>query len=88
MADPRDVSVSKLLSKMVCALVDQPEFVVIKTHIAEEGASFSIDVHPDDTGKIIGRQGRNAKSLRTIVSAAGQKLHRRYVLVVDEGNPG
>ena len=85
MADPRDVSVSKLLSKIVCAMVDRPEFVVIKTHVAEEGASFSIDVHPDDTGKIIGRQGRNAKSLRTIVSAAGQKLHRRYVLVVDEG---
>ena len=69
-------------------MVDRPEFVVIKTHAAEEGASFAIEVHPQDTGKIIGRQGRNAKSLRTIVSAVGQKLHRRYVLVVDEGNPG
>jgi hypothetical protein len=88
MADPRDVSVSKLLSKIVCALVDRPEFVVIKTHAAEEGASLSIDVHPDDIGKIIGRRGRNAKSLRTILSAVGQTLHRRYVLVVDEGNPG
>jgi hypothetical protein len=85
MADPRDVSVSKLLSKIVCALVDRPEFVVIKMHAAEEGASFAIEVHPDDTGKIIGRQGRNAKSLRIIVSAVGQKLHRRYVLMVDEG---
>ena len=88
MADPRDVSVSKLLSKIVCALVDRPEFVVIKTQAAEEGASFAIDVHSDDVGKIIGKQGRNAKSLRTIVSAIGQKLHRRYVLVVDEGNLG
>jgi predicted RNA-binding protein YlqC (UPF0109 family) len=88
MADPRDVSVSKLLSKIVCVLVDLPEFVVIKTRAEEEGASFVIDVHPNDTGKIIGGQGRNAKSLRTIVSAIGQKLHRRYVLVVDEGNLG
>ena len=88
MADPRDVSVSKLLSKTICALVDRPEFVVIKTHAAEEGLSFSIDVHPDDTGKIIGGQGRNAKSLRIIVSAVGQKLHRRCVLVIDEGNLG
>ena len=88
MADPRDVSVSKLLSKIVCALVDRPEFVVIKTHAAEEGLNFSIDVHPDDTGKIIGGRGRNAKSLRIIVSAVGQKLHRRCVLVIDEGNLG
>jgi predicted RNA-binding protein YlqC (UPF0109 family) len=55
MPDPRDVSVSMLLSKIVRALVGRPEFVVIKTHAAEEGASFSIDVHPDDVGKIIGR---------------------------------
>jgi predicted RNA-binding protein YlqC (UPF0109 family) len=56
MPDPRDVSISKLLSKIVCTMVDRPEFVVIKTHVAEEGASFAIEVHPDDTGKIIGRQ--------------------------------
>jgi hypothetical protein len=71
MPDPRDVSVSKLLSNIVCAMVDRPEFVVIKTHAAEEGASFSINVHRDDVGKIIGKQGRNAKSLRIIVSAVG-----------------
>lgn len=84
----RDITVCKLLHKIVCAMVDRPEFVVIKTLVAEDGASFAIDVHSDDTGKIIGRQGRNVKSLRTIVSAMGQKLHRRYVLVVDEGNLG
>ena len=57
MPDPRDVSTSKLLSNIVCAMVDRPAFVVIKMHAAEGGASFAIDVHPDDTGKIIGRQG-------------------------------
>ncbi|MDP9049202.1 MAG: KH domain-containing protein [Acidobacteriota bacterium] len=88
MPDPRDVSVSKLLAKMVCAMVDLPEFVVIKSHAAEGGASFAIEVHPEDTGKIIGKQGRNAKSLRIITSAVGQKLHRRYVLPIDEGNLG
>jgi predicted RNA-binding protein YlqC (UPF0109 family) len=65
-------------------MVDRPEFVVIKTLVAEDGASFAIEVHPEDTGKIIGRQGRNAKSLRTIVSAVGSKLHRRYTIEVDE----
>ena len=87
MPDPRDVPVRKLLHKIVCALVDRPEVVVIKMHVTEDGANFAIEVHPDDTGKIIGKQGRNAKSLRTIVSALGRKLRRRYVLVVDEGNP-
>jgi hypothetical protein len=43
--DPRDVSISKLLYKIVCAMVDQPEFVVIRTHVTEDGASFGIDVH-------------------------------------------
>jgi hypothetical protein len=41
MPDPRDVSASKLLSKIVCAMVDQPELAVIKTHTAEGDASFS-----------------------------------------------
>ena len=86
MPDPRDVPVNKLLYKIVCALVDQPEFVIIKTHVAEEGASFAIDVHPEDTGKLIGKQARNAKSLRIILNAIGMKLHRRYRIEVD-GDP-
>jgi len=57
MADPRDVSVSELLSKIVRVMVDRPEFVVIKTRAEEEGASLAIDVHPDDIGKIIGKEG-------------------------------
>ena len=65
-------------------MVDRPEFVVIKTQAAEEGASFSIDVHPEDVGKIIGKQGRNAKSLRIVLSAIGKKLHRRYAIDIDD----
>jgi hypothetical protein len=45
MPDPRDVSVSKLLYKIVCEMVDQSQFVVIKTHVTEDGAGFAIDVH-------------------------------------------
>lgn len=84
MPDPRDVSASKLLHKIVCEMVDQPEFVVIKTHVAEDGARFNIDVHPGDTGKVIGRQGRNAKSIRTLLGAAGMKLSRHYTFVITE----
>ena len=84
MPDPSDIPISKLLHKIVSALVDRPEFVIIKTHVAEDGMAFAIEVHPDDTEKLIGRQGRNAKSLRTILSAVGSKLHRRYTIEVDE----
>ena len=84
--DPRDVSVHKLLVKIVAALVDRPEFVVIKTQVTEDGATFTIHAHPDDTGKLIGKQGRNARSLRIILSGAGMKLRRRYVIAIHEEN--
>ena len=84
MPDPRDVSVDKLLFKIVVALVDRPEFVVIKTQVTEAGATFTVHAHPDDTGKLIGKQGRNAQSLRIIMSGAGRKLRRRYVIAIHE----
>jgi uncharacterized protein len=84
MADPRDALICKLLHKIVCALVDRPEFVVVKTHAEEEGATFTIDVHPDDTGELIGKQGRNVKSIRTLLGAAGMKFHRRYTIDITE----
>ena len=83
MPDPRDAFVYKLLSKIACELVDQPEFITINMLAVDGGATFTIQAHPDDTGKIIGRQGRNSKSLRIILSAIGRKLHRRYVSDVD-----
>jgi hypothetical protein len=82
--DPRGVQVHKLLHKIVCALVDQPEFVIIKTLVEEDGAAFSIHTHPDDTGTLIGRQGVNARSIRVIVQGAGMKLGRRYVMNIHE----
>ena len=83
MSDPRDASVCKLLSKIARELVDQPELITIDMLAVDGVATFNIQAHPDDTGKIIGRQGRNAKSLRIVLSAIGKKLHRRYVIEVD-----
>ena len=86
MSDPRDVSVYKLLFKIVGALVDRPEVVVIETQVTEDGATFTVHAHPDDTGKLIGKQGRNAQSLRIITSGAGKKLRRRYAVAIYEEN--
>jgi predicted RNA-binding protein YlqC (UPF0109 family) len=82
--DPRDVSVHKLIFRIVAELVDQPEFVVIKTQVTEDGATFTVHAHPDDTGKLIGKQGRNAQSLRIITSGAGRKLRRRYEVAIQD----
>jgi predicted RNA-binding protein YlqC (UPF0109 family) len=82
--DPRDVPISKLLHKIISALVDRPEFLSIKAIATEDGATFTIDAHPDDTGKLIGKQGRNAKSIRTLLGAAGMKVRRRYTVVITE----
>ena len=84
MSDPRDVSVYKLLLRIIGALVDRPEFVVIQTQVTEDGATFTVHAHPDDTGKLIGKQGRNAQSLRIIVSRAGRKLRRRYKVAIHD----
>lgn len=82
--DPRDVPISKLLQKIVSTLVDRPEFLSVKTSATEDGATFTIDMHPDDIGKLIGKQGRNAKSIRTLLGAAGMNLRWRYTVVITE----
>jgi hypothetical protein len=73
---------------MTCALVDHSSEVTIQTEAADEGATFIIRAHPEDVGKIIGAQGRNARALRTLVSAIGRKQQRRFNLVIDEGGTG
>ena len=84
MPDPRDVSVYHLLLKIVGVLVDRPEFVVIQTQLTEDGATFTVHAHPDDTGKLIGKQGRNAQSLRILTKGAGLKLRRRYEVAIQD----
>ena len=57
-------------------LVDHPEDVKVERKISEEDekdVTIEVSVHPDDMGKIIGKQGRMAKSIRTIVKAAAVK---------------
>jgi len=69
---------------MVSVLVDRPEFVIIKTQATEDGVNFTIHAHPDDTGKLIGKQGRNASSLRVLAKGVGMKLRRRYEVAIQD----
>ncbi|HEX9981952.1 MAG TPA: KH domain-containing protein [Thermoanaerobaculia bacterium] len=66
------------------SLVDEPDEVRLRTHEREQATVIELEVAPADLGKVIGRQGRTARAIRTLLNAAGQKTRRRYVLdIVD-----
>jgi predicted RNA-binding protein YlqC (UPF0109 family) len=64
------------------ALVDNPDQVQVRAIEGEQVIVFELRVHPEDLGKVIGRQGRTAKSMRTILGAAGMKLRKRITLEI------
>jgi uncharacterized protein len=74
----------ELVEAIAKALVDHPENVQVKSVDGEQVTVLELRVHPDDLGKVIGRQGRTAKSMRTILGAAGMKLRKRLTLEILE----
>jgi predicted RNA-binding protein YlqC (UPF0109 family) len=68
--------VHELVTMIVKALVDEPEQVVVNTVEGERSVIFEVRVAPDDLGKVIGKGGRIANALRTLVRAAGTKEHK------------
>jgi uncharacterized protein len=73
----------ELVHVIAKALVDRPDEVRVDTHGAPVTV-IELRVNPDDLGKIIGRQGRTAKSIRTLLAAAGSKQHKRFTLEIVE----
>jgi predicted RNA-binding protein YlqC (UPF0109 family) len=74
----------ELLELIAKALVDKPEEVVVSEVVGEQTTVLELRVAPDDLGKVIGRQGRTARSIRTILGAAGMKLRKHFVLEILE----
>jgi len=74
--------ISDLLTNVAKALVDHPESIRVETESFETETVLRLYVNPDDLGKVIGKQGRTARSLRTILSAAGSKVQHRFSLDV------
>jgi len=66
------------------ALVDHPEEVQVRAVDGEQATVLELRVHPEDIGKVIGRQGRTAKAIRTLLGAAGMKQQKRYTLEILE----
>ena len=67
---------------MARALVDDPEGVEVREITGERETVVKLSVAPADLGKVIGRQGRTANSIRTILAAAGNRVQKRVVLEI------
>ena len=74
---------------IVKSLVSKPDAVVIERRIDEKGVLLELTVDPEDLGRIIGKRGATAQSLRTLLRALGTKNDARYNLkIVDNGPEG
>lgn len=74
---------------IVKSLVSNPDAVSIERRIDEKGVLLELTVDPEDLGRVIGKRGATAQSLRTLLRALGTKNDARYNLkIVDNGEPG
>ncbi|HEV2351795.1 MAG TPA: KH domain-containing protein [Terriglobia bacterium] len=74
----------ELIEAIAKALVDKPDQVAVQSVEGEQVTILELRVDPSDLGKVIGKQGRTARSIRTILGAAGMKLRKRYTLEILE----
>jgi predicted RNA-binding protein YlqC (UPF0109 family) len=78
----------QLIEDIAKALVDIPEEVAVRMVEGEQVTVLVLKVAPSDLGKVIGKHGRTAHSMRTILGAAGKKLNRRFTLEILDVNAG
>ena len=76
--------IKELVEDIAKALVDAPEQVAVRQVEGEQTTVLELKVAPEDLGKVIGKQGRTARSIRTLLGAAGMKLNRRFTLEILE----
>ncbi|MEX0919385.1 MAG: KH domain-containing protein [Parcubacteria group bacterium] len=74
----------QFLEYVVKALVTHPDEVKIKRTVDEMGVLMTLDVHPEDMGKIIGRSGNTAKAIRILLRVVGMKNNSRINLKINE----
>ncbi|CAM4351556.1 MAG: KH domain-containing protein [Paenibacillus macerans] len=67
----------QLVSVIAKALVDHPDDVRVEVVEKDHLVVYELSVHPNDVGKVIGKQGRIAKALRTVVTSAAVKMDKR-----------
>ena len=73
---------TKLVEAIAKSLVDSPEEVVVTETEGNQGTVIELRVAPDDMGKVIGKQGRIAKALRTVVKAAAMRENKKVTVEI------
>jgi len=77
-------SLQQLVGYVARNLVDDPNAVDVREVEEDQAAVLELRVAKEDLGKVIGKQGRTARAMRTILSAAATKIHRRVILEIME----
>jgi predicted RNA-binding protein YlqC (UPF0109 family) len=78
------MEMKELITYIAKALVDKPEEVVVTEIEGEQTSVIELKVAKEDLGKVIGKQGRTARAMRTVLSAASTKINKRSVLEIIE----
>ncbi|MBL7684979.1 MAG: KH domain-containing protein [Deltaproteobacteria bacterium] len=78
------MQLKELIDAIAKALVDKPEEVLVTEVEGEQTTVIELKVAKEDLGKVIGKEGRTARSMRTILGAAATKLRKRCVLEIIE----
>lgn len=74
----------ELIAVIARSLVDQPDAVKVTSKIDEDAVTIELGVAPEDLGKVIGKQGRTARALRSLLTAAAAKVDQRCRLEIVE----
>jgi len=87
--EERPDDMQELVTEIARALVDEPNAVIVEAVKRPENTVLRLRVAPSDVGKVIGKQGRTARSMRTILGAVSMKYHHRYTLdILEEEKQG
>ena len=78
------IPMKELLELIAKGLVDRPDEVVVTEVEVDQTTVYELNVARDDLGKVIGKQGRTARAIRSLVASAGTKLRKRLVFEIIE----
>lgn len=84
MAEDRPSHDQEFVEYIIKSIVDHPDGVKVDRTVDEMGVLITLNVHPDDMGQVIGRQGATAKSVRTLLRVIGAKNNARVNLKINE----